>query len=130
VFKVFLRGRIRAERAGARTPCRVPERYSGGVFRKELVELLRGRMLPLSEIARLERVRVQDLADDLEHLRKSLRQAGMKLVVEPATCQKCEFVFTKGRLVKPGRCPKCRSTWIDEPRVGVEGRGGGNPGDG
>jgi predicted Zn-ribbon and HTH transcriptional regulator len=91
------------------------------VFRRELLELLRGRMLPLSEIARLEKTRVQDLADDLEHLRKSLRHEGKRLVVEPAACQKCGFLFTKGKLTKPGRCPKCKSTWIDEPRVGVEG---------
>jgi predicted Zn-ribbon and HTH transcriptional regulator len=91
------------------------------VFRKELVELLRGKLLPLSEIARLEKTRVQDLADDLEHLRKSLRHEGLRLVVDPARCQKCDFEFTKGKLVRPGRCPKCRSTWIDEPRVGIQG---------
>jgi len=90
------------------------------VFRRELLGLLRGKMLPLSEIARLERTRVQDLADDLEHLRKSLKREGMRLLVEPARCQKCEFVFRKEKLLKPGRCPKCRSTWIDEPRVGVQ----------
>jgi len=89
------------------------------MFRRELLERLRGKMLPLSEIARLEKTRVQDLADDLEHLKKSLKREGMRLLVEPARCQKCDFVFTKGRLVKPGRCPMCRSTWIDEPRVGV-----------
>ncbi len=89
------------------------------MFRKELVDLLRGRMLPLSEIARIEKTRVQDLADDLEHLRKSLKHEGLRLIVEPAACQKCGFVFTKGKLLKPGRCPKCKSTWIDEPRVGI-----------
>ena len=91
------------------------------MFRRELIDLLRGKMLPLSEIARLEKTRVQDLADDLEHVARSLRREGMRLLVEPARCQKCEFVFTKGRLLKPGRCPKCRSTWIDEPRVGLAG---------
>ena len=95
------------------------------MFRRELIELLRGRMLPLSEIARIEKTRVQDLEDDLEHLRKSLRHEGLRLVIEPARCQKCDFVFTKGRFHKPGRCPKCRSTWIDEPRVGVLGGGAG-----
>jgi len=90
-----------------------------GVFRRELLDLLRGKMLPLSEIARIEKVRVQELADDLEHLRKSLRHEGLRLLVEPAACQKCGFEFTKARLTKPGRCPKCKSTWIDEPRVGV-----------
>jgi hypothetical protein len=90
------------------------------VFRRELLDLLRGRLLPLSEVARHEKVRVQDLADDLEHLRKSLKHEGLRLVVDPARCQKCDFVFTKGKLLKPGRCPKCKSTWIDEPRVGIE----------
>jgi predicted Zn-ribbon and HTH transcriptional regulator len=43
----------------------------------------------------------------------------LRLLVEPAACQKCGFEFTKGKLLKPGRCPKCKSTWIDEPRVGI-----------
>jgi predicted Zn-ribbon and HTH transcriptional regulator len=89
------------------------------VFRKELLELLRGRMLPLSEIARIEGTRLKDLADDLEHLGKSLRREGRRLVVEPARCRKCGFAFSREKLVKPGRCPQCRSTWIEEPRVGV-----------
>jgi hypothetical protein len=76
-------------------------------------------MLPLSEIARIERTRPQDLEDDLEHLAKTAKREGARLVVEPARCRKCGFGFSKGKLVKPGRCPKCRSTWIEEPRVGI-----------
>jgi len=93
------------------------------VFRKELLERLRGRMVPLSELARAEGVRPKDLESELQHLEKTLRHEGMRLVVEPAECRKCGFRFERRKLHRPGRCPKCRSTWIEEPLVGVEPRG-------
>jgi len=94
------------------------------VFRKELLEHLRGRMVPLSELARAEGIRPKDLEQELQHLEKSLRREGLRLLIDPAECRKCGFVFGRRKLHKPGRCPQCRSTWIDEPRVGVEPRGG------
>ncbi|MBA3060962.1 MAG: transcriptional regulator, partial [Nitrospirae bacterium] len=34
----------------------------------------------------------------------------------PAECAKCSFVFRKReRLKKPGKCPICRSEFIQEP---------------
>jgi predicted Zn-ribbon and HTH transcriptional regulator len=89
------------------------------VFRKELMELLRGRMVPLSELARLEGTKFKDLAADLEHLERSLRREGMRLTVEPAHCRKCGFVFTRAKFTRPGRCPKCKSDWIEDPKVGL-----------
>jgi predicted Zn-ribbon and HTH transcriptional regulator len=98
------------------------------MFRRELIGLLRGRMLPLTEIARIEKTRLKDLENDLEHLRRTLRREGIRLLVEPARCRKCDFVFRE-KLTKPGRCPKCKSTWIDEPQVGIEGGKEGGAGD-
>jgi predicted Zn-ribbon and HTH transcriptional regulator len=88
-------------------------------FRKEILELLRGRMVGLSELARMEGTKLKDLAADLEHVEKSLRREGIKLTIEPAHCRKCGFVFSKAKFTRPGRCPKCRSDWIEEPRVGL-----------
>jgi predicted Zn-ribbon and HTH transcriptional regulator len=37
----------------------------------------------------------------------------------PATCHQCGFAFSPDKIARPGKCPQCRSTWIDEPVVQV-----------
>jgi predicted Zn-ribbon and HTH transcriptional regulator len=37
-------------------------------------------------------------------------------VMEPACCRACGFVFHKReRFRKPGRCPSCQHSFIEEP---------------
>jgi transcriptional regulator len=58
----------------------------------------------------------KDVAGHLEHLEKSLRAGGARLVVIPSECLACGFVFReRKRLTRPGSCPQCRSTRIDPP---------------
>jgi len=90
------------------------------VFRPDLIEILRGRRLALGELARELDVDPSELEDDLEHLRKSLKHSDYREIFEPATCRKCGFVFHQARLRKPGKCPRCKGTWISEPRLGIE----------
>lgn len=58
----------------------------------------------------------KDVAGQLEHLARSLKAQGRRLVVEPAQCRRCGFPFEdRRRLSKPGRCPKCSAEQIDPP---------------
>jgi len=43
-------------------------------------------------------------------------------VVEPARCRKRGFRFHSEKLHKPGKCPRCKGTWISEPLIAVEER--------
>jgi predicted Zn-ribbon and HTH transcriptional regulator len=90
------------------------------VFRKDLLELLQRQPATASELALMLDVHPREIQDDLEHLMRSLRHSAHHLVVEPAYCRKCGFVFSRDKLGKPGRCPRCRETWIAEPRFHVE----------
>ena len=90
------------------------------MFRPDLIESLRGRRLSVNELARELDVRPRELENDLEHLRKSLKHSTYRVIFEPASCRKCGFVFHQTRLRKPGKCPRCRGTWISEPRLGIE----------
>ena len=85
------------------------------MFRKDLITLLLNNPLRLSEIARLYGVPVKDVAEDVTHLRKTLKQSAYRLHVTPAECRKCSFVFSAEKLSKPSKCPQCRSTWLEEP---------------
>jgi predicted Zn-ribbon and HTH transcriptional regulator len=49
----------------------------------------------------------------------TLRHSDCHVVVHPARCRKCGFVFSREHLHKPGKCPRCKGTWIAEPMVEV-----------
>lgn len=87
------------------------------MFRKHLISLLLDKDLSIPEIARATGEKPKDVAEDLKHLLLSLRHGEYELEVFPAECRKCGFEFSTQKLMKPSKCPQCRSTWIFEPRV-------------
>lgn len=90
------------------------------MYRKGLITLLLNNPTSLAEIARQLDMLPRDTEDDLRHLRKSLRHSSeYRLVVHPAHCRKCGFRFNPDKLHKPGKCPQCHQTWIEEPRLEI-----------
>jgi predicted Zn-ribbon and HTH transcriptional regulator len=61
-----------------------------------------------------------DLEDQLRHAIRSARAAGHRIVVEPARCKTCGFVFSDDKLARPGRCPACRGSRLFEAQIKVE----------
>ena len=59
------------------------------MFRKNLIELLLGNPMTVSQIARLVDESPRQVADDLKHLLRSLKHTEYKAVVEPARCRAC-----------------------------------------
>lgn len=58
----------------------------------------------------------KEVYDHLQHIHKSLHREGVVLHVIPARCRTCGFEFQKReRFSKPGRCPLCRNSFIEEP---------------
>ncbi|HKI51853.1 MAG TPA: transcriptional regulator [Geothermobacteraceae bacterium] len=89
-------------------------------LRQRIVELLRISHLTSRELSAAVGVREKAVAGHLEHIRKSLHSAEEQLEIEPATCRKCGFAFTKReRLDRPGRCPICKGESIAEPRFAI-----------
>jgi predicted Zn-ribbon and HTH transcriptional regulator len=85
--------------------------------RHEILALLKVRELSAKEISSEIRVSEADVLDNLEHIRLMLRKENKQILITPAFCKKCGFVFVKrDRLTKPGKCPVCRSEQIHEPR--------------
>lgn len=87
------------------------------------MELLSEGEYGFEEIREVLAVPVHVLKTDLEHVAKSARGAGKKLVVIPPRCYDCGFVF-RGRGKKhfhaPSRCPECRSEQVSQPRLAIE----------
>jgi len=89
-------------------------------IRQRIVELLRIAHLTPREISAAVGIREKAVAGHLEHIRKSLHSTDGQLEIDPATCRKCGFAFTKReRLDRPGRCPLCKGQSIAEPRFAI-----------
>jgi predicted Zn-ribbon and HTH transcriptional regulator len=91
------------------------------VHRKDLIPILQQRPRTIHDLAHELEMKPSDLEDDLVHLQRTLRNTPTPLVIEPAACRKCGFTFGPEKLGKPGRCPKCRETWIQAARVSIAG---------
>ncbi|HWH68059.1 MAG TPA: hypothetical protein VNT26_01630 [Candidatus Sulfotelmatobacter sp.] len=92
------------------------------MFRKALIDLLLHHPMPLTQIAREVDESPGQISDDLNHLFRSLKHTDYKAVIEPARCRACGFEFSEEKLTKPSKCPECHSTWIAEPKIGIEQR--------
>jgi predicted Zn-ribbon and HTH transcriptional regulator len=90
------------------------------MFRKDLLALLDEQPRSASSIARQLGLKRRDVEEDLAHAIRSARAAGHRVLVAPARCRTCGFVFSEDRLGKPGKCPACRGTRIYEPQISVE----------
>lgn len=86
--------------------------------RRTIVSLLGSESLSALEISEAAGISEADVLDHLEHIRKGRHGA---LVVEPARCMNCGFIFRKREKLKgPGRCPVCRGEHIAEPVFSME----------
>jgi predicted Zn-ribbon and HTH transcriptional regulator len=89
-------------------------------FRKHLLDLVSSEPRTASSLARALRLDRREMEEDLQHMIISARAAGHTVIVEPARCKTCGFVFDQLRLSKPGKCPECRGSRIFEPLIRVE----------
>jgi transcriptional regulator len=89
--------------------------------RARIASVLRQELVTARELSQRVGVSEKDVAEHLEHLTRSARQAGERMVVAPAACLGCRFEFEeRERFEKPGRCPRCRGTRISPPRFALE----------
>ena len=90
------------------------------MFRKDLIDLLLGNAMTVNQIARAVDEPPKRIIDDLNHILRSLKHTEYRAIIEPARCRACGFEFSEWKLNKPPKCPECHSTWLQEPRIGIE----------
>ncbi len=65
------------------------------------------------DLAREMGMKVRDVVDDLEHVR---RTAGHAFRLEPAVCSRCDHELSeRKKLSAPSRCPACKSERVLGP---------------
>ena len=89
-------------------------------LRKHLQDLVSRQPRSVSSLARELGMGRSDLEDQLRHAIRSAQAAGHRIVVEPARCRTCGFVFSEDKLAKPSRCPACKGSRLFEAQVRVE----------
>ena len=88
-------------------------------FRRDLLKAVTLEPRSASSIARELGLKRAEIEEDLRHMIRSARASGHHVVVDPARCRRCGFDFGEDKLSKPGKCPACRGTWIEEARIHV-----------
>ncbi len=89
---------------------KIPEERNVTI-RQEVLKLLEYGELTVGELSKEIGKSEKELYDHLEHLLES-----NSLVIIPAECLKCGYIFEKREKVKkPGRCPECKGTYIKQP---------------
>jgi predicted Zn-ribbon and HTH transcriptional regulator len=89
-------------------------------IRQSIMEMLRSGFVSALQISAAVSIQEKEVASHLKHIEKSLHGSGGAMLVTPAACKKCGFVFTQRRHAKPGKCPRCRATFISEPLFAVK----------
>ena len=88
--------------------------------RRDLLGLLTTRPRSVSSLARDLGLGRRDVGEHLDHVIRSARAAGYRVIVEPARCRACGFTFGEQKLTKPGKCPACQGTRLYEAQVRIE----------
>jgi predicted Zn-ribbon and HTH transcriptional regulator len=89
-------------------------------LRKQLIEYLSHEPRSISRLARELGISRADVEDALRHMIRSARAVGHRVLVLPARCRTCGFVFDEDKLAKPGKCPSCRNSRIYEAQISIE----------
>jgi predicted Zn-ribbon and HTH transcriptional regulator len=92
-------------------------------IRQELMDTLMEREMTAIDLSQEVGIREKEVYEHLPHIARSVASQGNRLVVEQPRCLKCGFVFEgRKRFTRPGRCPKCRETHIQNPSYTIRRR--------
>lgn len=89
-------------------------------IRRQLIELLSNTTCGVRELSQELHQSEKEIYEHLQHVERSLKAGGKRLVIEPPVCLSCGFVFeNRKRPNPPGHCPRCKKTRIRRPRYTI-----------
>jgi len=90
-------------------------------IRKEMILLLAHEEMDAREISSVVGVGEKEVYTHLSHISRSVKHQRKKLIIKPAECLECGFVFEKRtRFTSPGRCPICKSEHMQNPMYRID----------
>jgi len=90
-------------------------------LRKEMILLLSNKELSARDISSAVGIGEKEVYTHLNPISRSIKHQGKKLIITPAECLGCGFVFEKRkRFTRPSRCPICKSEHIRNPMYRID----------
>jgi len=81
-----------------------------------MIELLDKKEMSARELSRTMGIREKEVYAHLSHIARSVTAQRKKLIIIPAECLGCGYVFeNRKRYTRPSRCPHCKSEYIQNP---------------
>jgi hypothetical protein len=98
-----------------------PIREAGSAtVRRQIIDLLTAEPLGARELSQEMHQSEKEIYAHLEHIERSLKAEGKRLIIDPPVCLGCGFVFEdRKRPQPPGHCPQCKKTRIRRPRYRI-----------
>ena len=85
-------------------------------IRQQMMELLAEKEMSARQLSQAVRIREKEVYEHLLHIAQTLSTKRKRLVIRPAQCLACGYVFqNRKRFTRPGRCPQCKKSYIQEP---------------
>ncbi|HXY62086.1 MAG TPA: transcriptional regulator [Nitrospirota bacterium] len=95
-------------------------RETHDTVRQAILAELRKGMFSARDLSAAVGIPEREVYHHLEHIHRSIASSARRLVIMPAECKKCGFVFAKReKLNRPGKCPVCKGESIRGPRFGI-----------
>jgi transcriptional regulator len=86
-------------------------------LRQSIIGLLERDQRSARELSEILLLTQSEVESHLSHVQRSLKK---RLLVTPAQCRDCGYVFrSRARLDAPGRCPCCRGQRVEGPWFSV-----------
>jgi hypothetical protein len=100
-----------------------PEARSHTV-RQDLALALRAGPATARDLSKVVGASEKQVLEHLEHLARSLRGRGAKLVITPSECLDCGFAFShRDKPARPSRCARCHGSRLTLPGFAIRERG-------
>ncbi|MCE7734520.1 MAG: hypothetical protein GPJ54_06560 [Candidatus Heimdallarchaeota archaeon] len=88
--------------------------------REALIDRLKGSEASAVDLAKEFNRSVSGIEEDIEHIRTTLRlNDELDLMIRPAVCALCDYVFPTNKAKTPNRCPNCKKEKIQVAKFKV-----------
>jgi transcriptional regulator len=85
-------------------------------IRQNIIFLLSGQELDARDLSQELGLKEKEIYEHLVHIERSVAASRGRFVITPSQCLLCGYVFEdRRRLTRPGRCPQCRRSKIQNP---------------
>lgn len=85
-------------------------------LRRRIIALLHDQEMDARDLSQELGLKEKEVYEHLVHVERTVTAAGGRFVVTPSQCLLCGYVFEdRRRVTRPGRCPQCRRSKIQNP---------------